>query len=221
MNEILQRIEGLREQHSLSVYKLSKELHITQSTYSTWVKKDRTPKADVLQQIADYFGVTVDYLLNGEQKTEWKPTLSDKEISDIGTEVQNTLNALDSETGLMFDGEILDEENHQGVAVVNYTAREVPYTRIIEHKHFEFGTQPKTVLTREYPADWKPGDEPYYPVNDARNEALYAEYEKLAAEEGDVVFAGRLGGYKYYDMDKAVAAAFDLVKKELGVEIAK
>ena len=122
---------------------------------------------------------------------------------------------------LRFESEILDEENHQGVAVVNYTAREVPYTRIIEHKHFEFGTQPKTVLTREYPADWKPGDEPYYPVNDARNEALYAEYEKLAAEEGDVVFAGRLGGYKYYDMDKAVAAAFDLVKKELGVEIAK
>ena len=122
---------------------------------------------------------------------------------------------------LRFESEILDEENHQGVAVVNYTAREVPYTRIIEHKHFEFGTQPKTVLTREFPADWKPGDEPYYPVNDARNEALYAEYEKLAAEEGDVVFAGRLGGYKYYDMDKAVAAAFDLVKKELGVEIAK
>ena len=113
MNEILQRIEGLREQHSLSVYKLSKELHITQSTYSTWVKKDRTPKADVLQQIADYFGVTVDYLLNGEQKTEWKPTLSDKEINDIGTEVQNTLNALDSETGLMFDGEILDEETKE------------------------------------------------------------------------------------------------------------
>ena len=77
------------------------------------MKKDRTPKADVLQQIADYFGVTVDYLLNGEQKTEWKPTLSDKEISDIGTEVQNTLNALDSETGLMFDGEILDEETKE------------------------------------------------------------------------------------------------------------
>ena len=104
---------------------------------------------------------------------------------------------------------------------MNYTARDVPYTRVIEHKHFEFGTQPKTVVTREYPADWKPGDEPYYPVNDARNEALYAEYEKLAAGEGNVVFAGRLGGYKYYDMDKAVAAAFDLVKSELGVEIAK
>ena len=122
---------------------------------------------------------------------------------------------------LRFESEILDEENHQGVAVVNYTARDVPYTRVIEHKHFEFGAQPKTVVTREYPADWKPGDEPYYPVNDARNEALYAEYEKLAAEEGNVVFAGRLGGYKYYDMDKAVAAAFDLVKSELGVEIAK
>ena len=114
--------------------------------------------------------------------------------------------------------ELLDEQDHQGVAVVNYTAREVPYTRIIEHKHFEFGAQEKTVITREYPADWKPGDEPYYPINDARNEALYKQYEELAAQEGDVIFAGRLGGYKYYDMDKAIAAAFDLVRNELKVE---
>ena len=92
-----------------------------------------------------------------------------------------------------------------------------PYTRIIEHKHFEFGTQEKTVITREHPADWKPGDEPYYPINDARNEALYRQYEELAAQEGDVIFAGRLGGYKYYDMDKAIAA-FELVRSELGVE---
>ena len=113
---------------------------------------------------------------------------------------------------LRFESELLDEQDHQGVAVVNYTAREVPYTRIIEHKHFEFGTQEKTVITREYPADWKPGDEPYYPINDARNEALYKQYAELAAQEGDVIFAGRLGGYKYYDMDKAIAAAFDLVR---------
>ena len=119
---------------------------------------------------------------------------------------------------LRFESELLDERDHQGVAVVNYTAREVPYTRIIEHKHFEFGTQEKTVITREYPADWKPGDEPYYPINDARNEALYKQYAELAAQEGDVIFAGRLGGYKYYDMDKAIAAAFDLVRSELKVE---
>ena len=125
---------------------------------------------------------------------------------------------------LRFESELLDEENHQGVAVVNYNEREVPYTRIIEHKHFEFGLDengnplPKTVITREYPADWKPGDEPYYPVNDERNEKLYQAYRELADQEGDVVFAGRLGGYKYYDMDKAIAAAFDVVRAELGVE---
>jgi UDP-galactopyranose mutase len=120
---------------------------------------------------------------------------------------------------LRFESEILDEVNHQGNAVVNYTEREVPYTRIIEHKHFEYGEQPKTVITREYPADWKPGDEPYYPINDERNTELYARYEALAAEEGKVVFAGRLGGYKYYDMDKAIDAAFDLVERELGVKV--
>ena len=120
---------------------------------------------------------------------------------------------------LRFESETLDEENHQGVAVVNYNEREVPWTRIIEHKHFEFGTQPKTVITREYPADWRPGDEPYYPINDERNTKLYEEYRKLAEQEGNVVFAGRLGGYKYYDMDKAIAAAFDVVKAELGVEL--
>ena len=119
---------------------------------------------------------------------------------------------------LRFETETLDEQDHRGVAVVNYTEREIPYTRIIEHKHFEFGTQDKTVITREYPAGWKPGDEPYYPINDARNEALYKQYEELAAQEGDVIFAGRLGGYKYYDMDKAIAAAFELVRNELGVE---
>ena len=119
---------------------------------------------------------------------------------------------------LRFETEVLDETDHQGVAVMNYNEREVPYTRVIEHKHFEFGTQPKTVITREYPADWKPGDEPYYPINDERNTALYEQYRELADREGKVVFAGRLGGYKYYDMDKAIAAAFDVVRAELGVD---
>lgn len=124
---------------------------------------------------------------------------------------------------LRFESETLDEENHQGVAVVNYNEREVPWTRIIEHKHFEFGLDesgnplPKTVITREYPSDWKPGDEPYYPINDERNSSLYERYAELAKQEGNVVFAGRLGGYKYYDMDKAIAAAFELVNSELGV----
>ncbi|MBY4797000.1 UDP-galactopyranose mutase [Collinsella sp. AGMB00827] len=119
---------------------------------------------------------------------------------------------------LRFETEELEEENYQGVAVVNYTEREVPYTRIIEHKHFEFGAQDTTVITREYPADWKPGDEPYYPVNNERNMQLYQRYAARAAAEDRVVFAGRLGEYRYYDMDKAVAAAFRLVQAELGHE---
>lgn len=109
--------------------------------------------------------------------------------------------------------------------MVNYTEREIPFTRIIEHKHFEFGKDaqgneiPVSIITREYPATWERGDEPYYPINDERNSALYDEYVKLAEQEGNVVFAGRLGGYKYYDMDKAIDAAFDLVKAELGVNL--
>jgi len=120
---------------------------------------------------------------------------------------------------LRFESERVECDNWQGNAVVNYTEREVPYTRIIEHKHFEFGTQPISIITREYPATWERGDEPYYPINNERNGALYAEYAKLAEQEGGVVFAGRLGGYKYYDMDKAIDAAFDVVKAELGVDL--
>ena len=110
-----------------------------------------------------------------------------------------------------FETEVLDCENYQGNAVVNYTAREVPYTRIIEHKHFEFGTQPKTVISREYSSEWTVGKEPYYPVNNEKNDALFAEYQKLAAEEKNIHFGGRLGNYKYYDMDKVVEAALQAV----------
>ncbi len=120
---------------------------------------------------------------------------------------------------LRFESERIECENWQGNAVVNYTEREVPFTRIIEHKHFEYGTQPTTIITREYPANWERGDEPYYPLNDERNSALYEKYVELAKQEGNVVFAGRLGGYKYYDMDKAIDAAFDLVADELGVSL--
>ena len=115
-----------------------------------------------------------------------------------------------------FETEVLDMPNYQGNAVVNYTDAETPYTRIIEHKHFEFGTQPKTVISREYSAEWKPGDEPYYPVNDEKNGALYAAYKKLADAEGGVIFGGRLGEYKYYDMDKVIESALNMVQKVLG-----
>ena len=114
-----------------------------------------------------------------------------------------------------FETEVLDTPNYQGNAVVNYTDAETPYTRIIEHKHFEFGTQPKTVISREYSAEWKPGDEPYYPVNDQKNGELYARYKALADQEEKTIFGGRLGEYKYYDMDKVVEAALARVQDEL------
>lgn len=112
-----------------------------------------------------------------------------------------------------FETELLDMENFQGNAVVNYTDRETPYTRIIEHKHFEFGSQPKTVISREYSTEWKLGDEPYYPVNDERNSSLYKKYKVLAEAQSNVIFGGRLGEYKYYDMDKVVEAALQKVKE--------
>ena len=122
-----------------------------------------------------------------------------------------------------FETELLDTANYQGNAVVNYTDRETPFTRIIEHKWFEFGKDesgndiPKTVISREYSSEWKPGDEPYYPVNDKKNGELYAEYRKLADKETNVVFGGRLGEYKYYDMDAVIASALRLCERELSV----
>lgn len=115
-----------------------------------------------------------------------------------------------------FETEVIDCENYQGNAVVNYTSSDVPYTRIIEHKHFEFGTQPCTVISREYPTEWRRGIEPYYPINDEKNAALYNEYSKLAQQRSDVIFGGRLGQYRYLDMDKTVRSALDAVKKETG-----
>jgi UDP-galactopyranose mutase (EC 5.4.99.9) len=117
--------------------------------------------------------------------------------------------------GLRFEAERLEEENHQGVAVMNFTEREVPYTRIIEHKHFEFGKQPVTWITKEYPAEWKPGDEAYYPVNDERNQKVYEQYVELAQKEKDVIFGGRLAEYKYYDMDDVIKSALDCVNRVL------
>ena len=116
---------------------------------------------------------------------------------------------------LRFETEVLATDNYQGNAVVNYTERAVPYTRIIEHKHFSFGTQPKTVITREYPESWSPEKEPYYPVNDGHNGTLYEEYRRLAAMHPEVIFGGRLGLYRYMDMDKTIRAALDCAGKEL------
>lgn len=116
---------------------------------------------------------------------------------------------------LRFETQVLDQENYQGVAVVNYTDRETPFTRIIEHKHFEFGTQPKTVITREYPADWKEGMEPYYPVNDEKNQRLYERYAEMAAKETNVIFGGRLAEYKYYDMDKVIESALRRAEEKM------
>ena len=114
-----------------------------------------------------------------------------------------------------FETEVLDKPNYQGNAVVNYTDKEVPYTRIIEHKHFEFGKQPKTVISREYSSEWKKGDEPYYPVNDEKNTKLYEQYVELAKSRPDVIFGGRLGAYKYFDMDKVIDAALSVIYKIL------
>ncbi len=178
------------------------------------------PMGGYTSMVANIFGDT-EILLNTEYKdfiAEY-PNIADRVIytGPVDEYFDYSLGNLEYRS-LRFESEQLNCENWQGNAVVNYTEREIPYTRIIEHKHFEYGTQPTTVITREYPADWQPGDEPYYPINDDCNTDLYERYVALAALEGNVVFAGRLGGYKYYDMDKAIAAAFDLAKDELGVD---
>ena len=154
----------------------------------------------------------VDYL---ENKSEYD-ALADKIVytGAIDAYFNYSLGALEYRS-VRFETEVLDTPNFQGNAAVNYTDSESPYTRIIEHKWFEFGTQPKTVISREYSSEWKVGDEPYYPVNDEKNGNLYAEYKKLAEKEPKIIFGGRLGEYKYYDMDTVIAASLDLCKKEL------
>lgn len=117
---------------------------------------------------------------------------------------------------LRFETEVLNRKDYQGNAVINYTEREIPYTRIIEHKHFEFGKQKKTIISREYPTEWKPGAEPYYPISDEKNDTLYERYRQEAKKYPNVIFGGRLGGYRYYDMDKVIRQAMDLAKSELG-----
>ena len=151
--------------------------------------------------------LNVDYLENREELN----ALADKIVytGAIDAYFGYKLGALEYRS-VRFETEILDKPNFQGNAAVNYTDSETPWTRIIEHKWFEFGSQPKTVISREYSSEWQPGDEPYYPVNDERNGRLYEEYRKLASAETNVIFGGRLGEYKYYDMDAVVAAALDM-----------
>ena len=117
---------------------------------------------------------------------------------------------------LKFEHETLDTENYQGNAVVNYNERKIPFTRIIEHKHFEFGKQPKTVITREYPSEWKQGDEPYYPVNNDKNAEIFEKYKELADKEENVIFGGRLANYKYYDMHHVFEIVLEVIEEEFG-----
>ena len=114
-----------------------------------------------------------------------------------------------------FEDERLDTDNYQGNAVVNYTERDVKFTRIIEHKHFEYGNQNFTIISKEYPAEWQKGEEPYYPINNEKNNALYESYVELSKKRPEIIFGGRLGAYKYYDMDKVVEAALECVEKNL------
>ena len=155
--------------------------------------------------------LNTDYLENKEELD----SLADKVVytGPIDAYFNYKLGTLEYRS-VRFETEVLDKPNFQGNAAVNYTDAQTPWTRIIEHKWFEFGTQPKTVISREYSSEWKLGDEPYYPVNDEKNGALYAEYKKLGEAETKVIFGGRLGEYNYYDMDAVIAAALDRVKKE-------
>lgn len=162
--------------------------------------------------------LNTDYL----EKKDELDTLADKIVytGAIDAYFNYKLGALEYRS-VRFDTEVLDMPNFQGNAAVNYTDKETPWTRIIEHKWFEFGKDdegndiPKTVISREYSSEWKVGDEPYYPVNDEKNGALYQEYKKLADAEKKVIFGGRLGEYKYYDMDAVIASALSLAKREL------
>lgn len=168
----------------------------------------------------------VEHLLEGTEVRLGVDYLADKERLDSLAKAVVYTGPIDAYFGfrlgyleyrsVRFETEVLDVENFQGNAVVNYTDRETPYTRIIEHKHFVFGTQPKTVISREYSSEWEPGDEPYYPVNDAKNGALYQQYKALADAEPNVIFGGRLGEYKYYDMDRVIESALTKVRAVLG-----
>jgi UDP-galactopyranose mutase len=172
----------------------------------------------------------VEHLLDGTQVRLGIDYLEHKDELDALAEKVVYTGAIDAYFGyqlghleyrsVRFENELLDIPNYQGNAAVNYTDRETPWTRIIEHKWFEFGKDedghdlPKTVISREYSSEWKPGDEPYYPINDEKNGSLYAQYKSLADQESRVIFGGRLAEYKYYDMDQVIASALTMTEKE-------
>ena len=158
----------------------------------------------------DFFDLRKTGKLSGGEEVTWDKLLFTGQIDEY---YDSKFGPLEYRS-VRFETEELETDNYQGNAVVNYTEREVPYTRIIEHKHFEFGSQPTTIISREYSSEWKPGVEPYYPVNNDKNNALYDKYAKLAANDPGVIFGGRLGQYKYYDMDKVIAAALERVSME-------
>jgi len=159
-----------------------------------------------------------DVMLNMEFKEFWKnsPNIAEKIVftGPIDEYFNYQLGVLEYRS-VRFENEVLDIDNYQGNAVVNYTERNIPYTRIIEHKHFEYGEQEKTVISKEFPSEWKLGDEPYYPVNNDKNNELYLKYKGLADKETNVIFGGRLGEYKYYDMDKVIERALLKIKEEI------
>ncbi|MGE1062810.1 UDP-galactopyranose mutase [Megasphaera paucivorans] len=171
------------------------------------------------------YNILINHLLEGievrldcdfnQDQTAWK-SMADKIVytGTIDEYFDYGLGELEYR-GLRFETERYEIDNYQGVAAVNYTDSETPYTRIIEHKHFEFGTQPVTYITKEYPAVWKRGDEAYYPINNTKNQKLYQQYLMKAKQEQNLIFGGRLGEYKYYDMDKVIQSALRLAEKEL------
>lgn len=169
------------------------------------------------------YNVLIDKLFEGADiKTGEDFLLNKQQYMDMGAKVIYTgpidayyeycMGKLEYRT-VYFETEVLETENYQGVAVVNYTDRETPYTRVIEHKHFEYGTQAKTVISKEYSTNWSEGMEPYYPVNDEKNQKLYQKYAEMAKKEEKVIFGGRLGEYRYYDMDKVIESALNMWEK--------
>ena len=159
--------------------------------------------------------LNTDYFKMDKQKDTWSKVLFTGMIDEFYDYIYGNLEY----RTLRFEEETLPGcDNYQGNAVVNFTAKDIPYTRIIEHKHFEFGKQADTIITKEYPCEWKRGDEPYYPVNNEKNDTLYRKYKELGDREEQVLFGGRLGQYKYYDMDKVLEAALQMVQSELGRE---
>lgn len=173
--------------------------------YTQIVEKMLDHKNIELQMNVDFF----------EAKEYWENTAKKVVYTGMLDQYFDYVHGVLEYRSLKFQTEVLDKENYQGNAVVNYTDKKTPYTRIIEHKHFESGKQSKTIITKEYSKEWKKGDEPYYPVNDKKNSEIYKRYRALAQKQNKVIFGGRLGMYQYFDMHQVIRAALNCSKKEL------